>query len=298
MAATIERMLARLELLAVDTDGDIVATALREEAETIVFEATNDHGVLVTHGLGALPGEPDAPLHVLVAGSTGAMGSGTYGTALNIVTAAHHAGRPVEALVAEARPLFTGSRIAAWELGQAGVPYALVTDAAAPGCVAGGEVGVVLVGGDRVAANGDVVAAAGTYPLALAAAAAGVPFLVCAATTAVDLRVASGEEATIEDSRPGPVVRAAGTRVAPEASQVRSPAQDLTPAALVTLFVTEEGVLRPPFGASLAGAVDRASARRAASPGFAELVRRATEAASEAASEAAETPAPSDGAPG
>lgn len=297
MAAAIDRMLARLDLDPADTDGDTVAATLREEAESIVFEATNDHGTLVAHGLAALPGEADAPLHVLVSGSTGAMGGGTYGTALNIVTAAHHAGRPVHALVAETRPGFTGSRIAAWELSQAGVPYAIVTDAAAPGCIAEGEVAVVLVTADRVAANGDVIAPAGAYPLALAAAAAGAAFLVCAPTPAIDLATPSGEAATIEDGRPGTVLRAAGTRVAPEASQVRNPVQDLIPADLVTALVTDEGVLRVPFGPALAAAVDRAATRRAASPGFAALVRRAAEArAAEAATREPTGPAtPSTG---
>ena len=112
----------------------------------------------------------------------GRWAAGMSGTALSVIMALHHAGRPVHALVAETRPLFEGSRVAAWELRQAGVPHAVVTDAAAPGCIAAGEVGVVLVAADRVAANGDVIAIAGTYPLALAAAAAGVPFLVCAPT--------------------------------------------------------------------------------------------------------------------
>jgi methylthioribose-1-phosphate isomerase len=257
----------------VDADGDTVAAAMREEAEAVLFEATNDHGLLVAHGLTALPGDADAPLHVLVAGSTGAMGGGQFGTALNTVTAAHHAGRPVHALVAESRPLFAGSRIAAWELGQAGVPYAVVTDAAASACIAEGEVAAVLVGADRIAANGDVIAPVGTFALALAARDAGVPLMVFAATTAIDPAAPTGEEATIEEGRPGPVIRAAGTRIAPEGSQVRNPAQDLTPAALVAVLVTEEGVLRAPYQPAIAAAVERAAVRRAASPGFAALLR-------------------------
>jgi methylthioribose-1-phosphate isomerase len=268
MAAALDRMVARLELLAPDTDGDAVAAALRREAEAIVTEASSDHGALVTLGLTALPGEPDAPLHVLLAGSTGAMGGGQFGTALNVVTAAHHAGRQIHALVAETRPGFVGSRIAAWELSQAGVPYAIVTDAAAPGCIEG-EVGAVLVGADRIAANGDVIAPAGTYALALAAADAGVPLLVFAATTAIDPATPSGEDATIEEGRPGPVMRAVGTRIAPVGSRVRNPVQDLTPAALVAALVTEEGVMRAPYKPAIAAALERATARRSASPGFA-----------------------------
>ena len=288
MGAALDRLLARLDLYDHEAEGNEIAAALRSEAEAIVFEATYDHGAVVEHGLAALPGEPDSPLHVLVAGSTGAMGGGQAGTALSIVMAAHHAGRPVHALVAESRPSFAGSRIAAWELSQAGVPYAVVTDAAAPGCIAEGEVAAVLVAADRVAANGDVIAPIGTYALALAAREAGVPLLVCAPTTAIDLATASGEEATIEEGRPSPVLHAGTTRIAPEGSQARNPVQDLTPASLVSVLVTEEGALRAPFGPGIADAVTSASARRATSPGFAALVRLAAEAeTTRAANEAA-----------
>jgi eIF-2B alpha/beta/delta-like uncharacterized protein len=219
------------------------------------------------------------------------MGGGQAGTALGVIMAAHHAGRPVHALVAETRPAFAGSRIAAWELRQAGVAYAIVTDAAAPGCIAEGEVAAVIVAADRVAANGDVIAPIGTYPLALAASAAGVPVIVCAPTTAIDLATPSGGEATIEEGRANPVLHAGAVRVAPEGSQARNPVQDLTPASLVTALVTEEGVLRAPFGPAIEAAVASASARRAASPGFAELVRRASEAEAERLARAAAGPA-------
>src|SRR6185295_1237174 len=156
----------------------------------------------------------------------------------------HHADRPVDTLVAETRPGFEGSRIAAWELHEAGVPHAVITDAAAPGRIAAGEVDAVLVGADRVAANGDIVAIAGTYPLALAASAAGIPFVVCVGSIALDGALADGAAAELEDGRPGPVLAAAGTRVAPEGTRIRNPVQDVTPASLVTAIVTEHGALR------------------------------------------------------
>jgi len=263
MAAVVARMLDRLERLDPDADGDEVAAAMRNEAEAVLFETSSHHGALVALGLEALPTEPEA-LAVLVSGSTGAMGGGQFGTALNVVTVAHHGGRPIQALVAESRPGFVGSRIAAWELGQAGVPHAIVTDAAAPGCVARGEVGAVLVGADRIAANGDVIAPAGTYALALAAAEARVPLLVFAATITIDPLTPTGDDAAIEEGRTGPVMRVAGTRIAPVGSRVRNPVQDRTPAALVAGLVTEEGVLRAPFAPAIAGAMERAAARRSA----------------------------------
>lgn len=285
MAAALDRMLAIVELAGADADGAALAAALRAEAEHIVAEASDDYGALVGHVISALPGAVDEALHVMLAGSTGAMGTGPCGGALYAAVTAHHAGRPVHALVAEGRPGLEGSRVAAWELRQAGVPHAVVTDAAAPGCIVAGEVRVVLVGADRIAANGDIVTTVGAYPLALAAAAAGVPFIACAATTAVDPGVPEGADATVEEGRPGPVLRAAGTRVTPEGTHVRNPVQDLVPAALVSAIVTETGVLVAPFGPALASSVAAAAVRRMASPGFAALVAQREAAAAEAASE-------------
>lgn len=271
LAAALDRQLALLEHLGLGEDGEAVAAAIRAEAEAILVEAQAEHGALVEHATAALPGAPDGAIHLLTIGSSGAMGGGQFGTALSVIISLHHAGRPVHALVAETRPLFEGSRVAAWELRQAGVPHAVVTDAAAPGCIAAGEVAAVLVAADRVAANGDVIAVTGSYPLALAAAAAGVPFLACAPATALDPATADGDAATIEEGRPGSVLRAAGTRVAPEGSQIRNPLQDLTPAPLVTAIVTSEGVLRAPYGPAIEAAVAAADARRT-SAGFAALV--------------------------
>ena len=279
LAAALDRQLALVEQLGLEAEGPTVAVALQDEAEAIVLEAQAEHGALVEHAVAALPGAADAPIHLLTIGSTGAMGGGQFGTALSVILTLHHAGRPVHALVAETRPLFEGSRVAAWELRQAGVPYAVVTDAGAPGCIAAGEVGAVLVAADRVAANGDVIAIAGTYPLALAASAAGIPFLVCAPVTALDPATEDGEAATIEEGRPGSVLRAAGTRIAPVGSQIRNPLQDVTPAALVTGIVTGEGVLRAPYGPAIAAVVATTDARRT-SAGFLALVAQRAAAAS------------------
>jgi methylthioribose-1-phosphate isomerase len=141
----------------------------------------------------------------------------------------------------------------------------------------------VLVAADRVAANGDVIAIAGTYPLALAASAAGIPFLVCAPVTALDLATADGEAATIEEGRPGSVLRAAGTRIAPVGSQIRNPLQDLTPAALVTGIVTGEGVLGAPYGPAIAAVVAATDARRVSAGFLALVAQRAAPAVDEGA---------------
>ena len=279
MAATLDRMLALLETAGLEKPGDEVAAALHAEAEQIIGEATEDHGAVVGHAIATLPGGAEDPLRVLVAGSTGAMGGGQFGTALSAVQTVHHAGRPIHVLVPEGRPGLEGSRVAAWELRQAGVSHAVVTDAAAPGRIAAGEVEAVLVGADRICANGDVIATVGAYPLALACAASGTAFIVCAATTSIDLETARGTDVTLEEGRPTLVLRAAGTRVAPEGTGVRNPLQDLVPAALVTSIVTETGVLHAPYGAPLASAVATASAKRSTAPGFAALLARREAAA-------------------
>jgi eIF-2B alpha/beta/delta-like uncharacterized protein len=255
IAHTVARMLAVEERLGIDAEGEAIAAELLAEATQILGEATDAQGLVVEHALTALAelaADREDPLRVLTIGSTGAMGGGQSGTALSTIIAAHHAKRPIEALIAETRPGFDGSRIAAWELREAGVSHAVVIDAAAPGRIAAGEVDVVLVGADRVAANGDVVAVAGSYPLALAASAAGVPFLVCAPTITIDPAVGDGAAAPMDEGRPGATLFAAGTRVTPEGTTTRTTVQDLTPAALVTAIVTERGTLRPPFATSIA----------------------------------------------
>ena len=277
----LDRVLALLETFDNEATGEAVEAALRAEAEAIIAEASADHGALVANALTALPGDAAAPLRVLTTGNAGAMGGGQFGTAVSTVITAHHEGREIHALVAESRPGLEGARVATWELAQAAVPHALVTDAAAAGSIAAGEVEAVLVTAERVCANGDVVGTVGTYPLALAAQAAGVPFLVLVATTAVDLATPDATAAPLEDGRPGPVLTAGGRRVAPEGTPVRNPRLDRTPASLVTAIVTEEGIARAPFADALAAQVRASETRRATAPGFAALLgRRAAEAAS------------------
>jgi methylthioribose-1-phosphate isomerase len=290
MGLALDRMLALLETFDGQSSGEEVEAALRAEAEAIIGEASLDHGALVGHALTLVPGEPGSPLRLLTMGSTGAMGGGQFGTALSAIVTLHHEGRPVHALVAETRPSFEGARVAAWELAQAGVGHALVTDAAAASCIAEGEVDAVLVTAERIAANGDVLAPAGTYGLALAAAAAGIPFLVLAATPTIDTLTPDGGSAPREEGRPGPVLTAGGTRIAPEGTAVRNPRLDLTPARLVTAIVTEEGVARSPFEGPLADQVGSAAARRSTAAGFgALLAKRAAAAGAEAADAEAET---------
>ena len=232
-------------------DGEGIAAAMWAEAMRIVAEATEDHGRIAEAGLASLPATEGRPLEVLTHGSTGALAGGQYGTALGIVLAAHHAEHPVHVWVDETRPDLQGARLTAWELRQAGVDHTLVPDGAAASLLAAGRVDVVLVGADRVAANGDLASTIGTYPLAVLAARHGVPFVVVVPSTSIDLAAPDGAAIPIEERSADEVTGLRGTRIAPLGTTVLSPAVDITPAELISAIVTERGVLHPPFGASL-----------------------------------------------
>jgi methylthioribose-1-phosphate isomerase len=148
-------------------------------------------------------------------------------------------------LACETRPLLQGSRLTVYELRRLGLPHALVVDAAAPGLIRRGEVDAVVVGCDRVAANGDVANKVGTYPLALAAAAAGIPFVVAGPTSTIDPAMPDGAAIPIEERDAEEVRRAGGALLTLPDTPVRNPAFDVTPAALITALVTERGVARP-----------------------------------------------------
>jgi methylthioribose-1-phosphate isomerase len=174
--------------------------------------------------------------------NTGGLATGGYGTALGALRAAHDQGRVDHVWVDETRPLLQGARLTAWELGELGIPYAVIVDGAAGGLMASGQVDCVLVGADRIAANGDTANKVGTYPLAVLAAHHGLPFYVVAPTSTIDPATASGGEIVIEE-RTGDEVTAR--------FPARNPAFDVTPAALVTAIVTELGVHRAPYGETL-----------------------------------------------
>jgi methylthioribose-1-phosphate isomerase len=256
------------ELEARRTDGAAIAQALRMAADRIVFETTTDHGRLAEHGLAALPVPDGRPLRILTHCNTGPLACGQFGTALGIVQAAHHAGRAVHVWVDETRPYLQGARLTAWELAQARVPHALIADGAAGHFIARGEVDVILVGADRIAANGDTANKIGTYPLAVLASRHDVPFLVAAPLSSVDLGTPDGVAIPIEERSPEEVTDLRGLRIAPPGTPARNPAFDVTPAELISAIVTEEGVLVTPFEPALWAAVERRAARWAADPTF------------------------------
>ena len=250
----VDRLMARyLAIGDLSEDGDAIADAMRAEADAIVFEATEDHGRLATFGLDALVFPPDRPLNILTHCNTGPLACGQFGTALGVVQAAHQAERPVHVWVDETRPYLQGARLTAWELAQAGVPHTLLPDVAAGDLMASGEVDVVIVGADRIAANGDTANKVGTYPLAVLAARHGIPFYVAAPISTVDLETPDGAAIPIEERKASEVLQFRGVRIAPPDTAVRNPSFDVTPAELITGIVTDEGVVRAPYVDGLAG---------------------------------------------
>ncbi len=261
------RMLARYAALGELLDnGPAVAMALREEAEAIIGEATADHAVMARLGAGLLPEPPDRPLQLLTHCNTGPLACGQIGTALGVVQALAADGRAVHVYVDETRPWLQGARLTAWELAQAGIPYTLLADVAAGWLLASGVIDAVLVGADRIAANGDTANKVGTYPLAVLAARHGVPFHVVAPTATLDGDALDGSAIKVEMRGAAEVTSLGGKRIAPAGAAAYNPSFDVTPAELITAIVTEAGVLREPYGPAIAAAIEAREARRPAPP--------------------------------
>ena len=189
---------------------------------------------------------------VLTHCNAGALACAGYGTALGVVRAAHEAGRHPSVWVDETRPLLQGARLTAWELDRLGIPVTLVADVMAASLMAGGEVDCVIVGADRIAANGDVANKIGTYGLAVLAAHHRIPFYVAAPLSTIDGECPDGASIPVERRPPEEVTTIGGSVIAPIGVGVDNRAFDVTPAALVTSIITEAGIAAPPYGAALA----------------------------------------------
>jgi methylthioribose-1-phosphate isomerase len=232
---------------------DSAAVALAE-ARALHAEEEAASEAIARHGADLLAGRRRILTHC----NTGALAAPGRGTALAVIAELADRGELELVLAAESRPLLQGARLTVYELGRLGIQHALVVDGAAAGLIAAGEVDAVIVGCDRVAANGDVANKVGTYPHALAAAAAGIPFVVAGPCTTIDPACPSGAEIVVEQ-RDGDEVRCAGLwRDEPLALTVpgtpcRNPAFDVTPAALITALVTDRGVAAPPTPESVSG---------------------------------------------
>jgi methylthioribose-1-phosphate isomerase len=202
----------------------------------------------------------DAGSRVLTHCNAGALATGGYGTAVGVITSVFNAGKLAMAWVDETRPLLQGARLTAWELKRLGIPFKLVTDSSAGALMTNRLVDRIVVGSDRIAANGDVANKIGTYPLAVLAHRHGVPFYVAAPLSTVDRATPTGADIPIEQRSPEEIVRVFGTHVAPEGIDAANYAFDVTPNELVAAIVTDWGILRAPYAESINDAFERQAA--------------------------------------
>lgn len=237
---------------------DEIEAALLEEADAIAAEALESSRRLGRHGAELLAGGSTVLTHC----NAGALATGGYGSALGVVRAAVESGKAIHVLASETRPFLQGSRLTAWELAREGIPVDVITDGMSGHYLSRGDVAAVVVGADRIAANGDAANKIGTYSHAVLAKESGVPFYVAAPTTTIDLGCPDGGAIPIEERSAGEVLSFAGRAVAPPGVGARHPAFDVTPARYITAIVTEEGICRPPYEDSLAAAVNRAAVAR------------------------------------
>ncbi len=190
---------------------------------------------------------------VLTHCNAGGLATAEYGTALAPIYVAQEQGKTIQVFADETRPLLQGSRLTAWELMQAGIDVTLICDNTAAHVMAEGKIDAVMVGADRIAANGDTANKVGTYGVAVAARAHNIPFYVLAPTSSWDLTLKSGKAIPIEHREKGEVTKGFGKLTAPEQVKVYSPAFDVTPAELITAIVCEKGIAKPPFRKTLKG---------------------------------------------
>lgn len=254
-----ERMLHCAEAVTTG-DADEVRQRLLQEAQAVHAE-----DLAMCHAIG----EHGAPLlldgaRVLTHCNAGGLATSGYGTALAPIRTAHAAGKRLHVLVDETRPFLQGARLTTWELQEAGIPQTLITDSMAGYFMARSEIDCVIVGADRIAANGDVANKIGTYTLAVLARAHGIPFYVAAPTSTVDLRIAEGAGIPIEQRASDEVTHLGGQLLSPLGVRAAHPAFDVTPSTLVDAIITEQGIVRPPYTERLVALVEAASSKYSA----------------------------------
>ncbi|MDD5100172.1 MAG: S-methyl-5-thioribose-1-phosphate isomerase, partial [Syntrophales bacterium] len=240
-------------------DGDpfrAVRRALMAEAIRI-----GDEDVAINRRLGRKGNEliPD-DARILTHCNAGALATAGYGTALGVIRAAHEAGKKVHVFVDETRPVLQGARLTAWELVREGIPCTLIADSMAGFLMQRARVDLVIVGADRIAANGDTANKIGTYALAILAKAHGVPFYVAAPLSTIDTALPDGSAIPIEERNPDEMTHCGGVRTAPDGIAVWNPAFDVTPNGLISAIVTETGVMRPPLAVGISRCMGRSDA--------------------------------------
>jgi methylthioribose-1-phosphate isomerase len=232
----------------------VAGESLAEIQETLVAEAIRIRleDIAINEAIGR-HGAPLVPDHktVLTHCNAGALATAGFGTALGVIRAAVRAGKQIEVFADETRPFLQGARLTAWELQKDGIPTTLITDNMAGHFLKSGRIGCVVVGADRIAANGDVANKIGTYSVAVLAKENSVPFYVAAPISTLDLTLSSGDRIPIEERSSMEVTHVQGVQVAPDGINVANPAFDVTPSRYVSAIITERGVARAPYAESL-----------------------------------------------
>jgi methylthioribose-1-phosphate isomerase len=244
-----EKRLAKLDVM----DLDDAKAALLAEAKAIRDEDRAMCEAIGLHGAALVPEHAGVLTHC----NAGALATSDFGTALSVIFHAHSQGKVATAFVDETRPLLQGSRLTAWELQQRGVPAVLLCDNMAGLVMRQRKVDLVVVGADRIAANGDAANKIGTYSVAVLAKHHGIPFYVAAPSSTFDLSLPDGSHIPIEERGAEEITNGFGKQTAPDGVAVYNPAFDVTPAELIAGIVTEKGVLRPPFQWSIAETMGR-----------------------------------------
>lgn len=247
----VERLLSKAEQEAGGV-ADLRHTMLNE-AHAVLAEDVNANRRIGAHGLGLVP----EGARILTHCNAGSLATAGYGTALGVIRAGHEAGKQVMVFADETRPFLQGARLTSLELMADGIPVVLITDSMAGYLMAREGIDLVVVGADRIAANGDTANKIGTYSLAVLAKAHGVPFYVAAPRSTIDMNVQRGSMIPIEERGESEVTHFQGRRIAPEGVRVWNPAFDVTPARLITAIITDAGVVRPPFTDGLARLMGR-----------------------------------------
>jgi methylthioribose-1-phosphate isomerase len=224
-----------------------VKQALIDEAKRMHAEDIAANQAMGRHGATLMPPEGGVLTHC----NAGALATAGYGTALGVIRAAVEQGKKIHVFADETRPFLQGSRLTAWELMKDGIPTTVISDNMAGAMMKQGRIGAIVVGADRVAANGDVANKIGTYTVAVLAKEHNIPFYVAAPISTVDLNTPDGSKIPIEQRNPNEVTHMAGKRVAPEGVEVQNPAFDVTPAKYVTAIITERGIAKAPYENSL-----------------------------------------------
>ena len=242
----IRRMREKFELLRVRSLPQL-KQALIEEAQRMHAEDIAANQAMGRHGATLMPASGGVLTHC----NAGALATCGYGTALGVIRAAVEQGKHIHVYADETRPFLQGSRLTAWELMKDGIPTTVISDNMAGAMMKQGKIGAIVVGADRIAANGDVANKIGTYMLAVLAKEHGIPFYVAAPFSTVDLDTPDGSSIPIEQRNPREVTHMAGKQMVPDGIGVENPAFDVTPAKYVSAIVTEKGIARLPYGESL-----------------------------------------------